>query len=142
MKVLSARVEDRTFYNEHRRVIHVEFDKEYGKFAGRYEKRGVLYRGEEGDAVRFFAYTGPGRGFGGAHFDITLLDGTPVTLIGPWSSRAGAVNKFFPDREPVVEVLYDRNVVAHVRKDALVRVGIQLEPIDRWGDSEVYWEPI
>lgn len=45
----------------------------------------------------------PGHGYGGDAFNLTMLDGSTVKLIGPWSSRAGAVNSQFPER-PVMDV--------------------------------------
>ena len=58
----------------------------------RYEKRGGLYFAHLDGYVSFFYYDKPGDGYAGRVFDITLLDGTQVSLKGPWSSRAGCVN--------------------------------------------------
>jgi hypothetical protein len=57
-----------------------------------YENRGDLYYGESEGLVSFFAYAGPGDGYGGAKFPIKMKDGSKKTLIGPWSSRAGCMN--------------------------------------------------
>lgn len=58
----------------------------------RYVKRGVLYYGELSGAVQFKSYSGPGEGYGGCRWPITLLDGTVVEMIGPWSASCYAVN--------------------------------------------------
>ncbi|HRR49605.1 MAG TPA: hypothetical protein P5293_06605 [Bacteroidales bacterium] len=58
-----------------------------------YEKKDGLYFAEKDGYVSFFVYTKPGEGFGGRVFPITLTDGTKVDLKGPWSSRAGVMNK-------------------------------------------------
>ena len=63
----------------------------------RYSKKGNLYYGFRGDHfVSYFSYSSPGKGYGGATWDITMLDGTKEEVIGPWSSRASAVNTQFP----------------------------------------------
>ena len=49
--------------------------------------------------VKFLFHSGdPERqqGFGGSHFNLEMKDGSVKTLIGPWSSRAGAMNRVFP----------------------------------------------
>ncbi len=65
----------------------------------RYEKIHHSYYAHLDGYVRFFSWNGePGEGFGGRHFPITLVDGTEVTLKGPWSSRAGWMNRIFRPR--------------------------------------------
>jgi hypothetical protein len=59
----------------------------------RYEKKGPLYFAEKDGYVSFFAYSQPGDGYGGRVFPIVLTDGTKMDLKGPWSSRAGAMNR-------------------------------------------------
>lgn len=44
--------------------------------------------------VSFYAYPGPGNGFGGAHIKVNTVSGEE-TLIGPWSSRCGVMNHAF-----------------------------------------------
>ena len=53
---------------------------------------GYLYYAEQDGYVRFYAYAQPGKGLGGSRYTLNIDDGTTETLIGPWSSRAGAVN--------------------------------------------------
>ena len=71
-------------------------------------RQGLWYAAKDG-VVHFFSYEPPtdGRpmtewpshgGFGGSHFDLTMEDGSVVTLKGPWSSRASAMHFVgFPD---------------------------------------------
>lgn len=56
---------------------------------------GGMYFAENDGYCQFFSHHGKGNagGFGGAKFDITMIDGTPKTLLGPWSSNAGEVNE-------------------------------------------------
>lgn len=55
------------------------------------EKNGIYYAEKDG-YVSFLYYDKPGNGYGGQHFDLHMQSGETKTLIGPWSSRAGAVN--------------------------------------------------
>ena len=69
-----------------------------------YTERGGIYRADHGAYVSFFYWSGePGSGFDGRHFELLMADGSVVTLKGPWSSRAGAVNDVFPE-DMVVDV--------------------------------------
>lgn len=56
---------------------------------------GGQYFAENDGYCRFFSHHGVNNngGFGGARFDITMIDGTPKTLHGPWSSNAGEMNE-------------------------------------------------
>lgn len=60
-----------------------------------FEKKGGSYYAENEGYVEFFHYNGPDRGFGGHHFHLTMKNGKEEILIGPWSSRAGAMNSKF-----------------------------------------------
>jgi hypothetical protein len=62
----------------------------------RYQQQGPRYWAEQDGYVSFFHYDGPGKGYGGRAFDLTLKDGSNVTLKGPWSSRTGEMNQYFP----------------------------------------------
>lgn len=53
-----------------------------------------IYYAELDGAVDFFYYSSPGEGYGGRHFKLNMVDGSIKTLKGPWSSRAGAMNRF------------------------------------------------
>lgn len=52
--------------------------------------------------VSFFSYVGPSDGFYGRGFELTMIDGSKKVLVGPWSSRAGAVNQLAPPKLPPV----------------------------------------
>lgn len=58
----------------------------------RYQERNGIFYSELEGYVSFFYYRSAGEGYGGRKFLITMTDGTKKELIGPWSSRAGAVN--------------------------------------------------
>jgi hypothetical protein len=56
---------------------------------------GGLYFAENDGYCRFFSHHGKGNagGYSGAKFDITMIDGSPKMLHGPWSSNAGEMNE-------------------------------------------------
>ncbi len=56
---------------------------------------GGMYFAEDDGFCQFFSHHGSGNngGFGGAKYDITMIDGSPKTLLGPWSSNAGEMNE-------------------------------------------------
>lgn len=85
----------------------------------KFEKRGNLYRAQSGIWISFFAYKAPGDGYGGAAFDIELVDGTKETLIGPWSSNADSIFKAFPDRDEPVNVILPRCISGHISRNAI-----------------------
>lgn len=62
----------------------------------RYERRDSYYLAEKDGCVSFFSYSGPGSGYGGRGFEITLKDESKITLVGPWSGRATYANLLFP----------------------------------------------
>lgn len=70
----------------------------------RFEHEDGLWVAIENGYVEFFAWSGDGNdgGYSGRCFEITTVDGEEVTLKGPWSSRAGCVNK--RSFGPVVDV--------------------------------------
>lgn len=87
-------------------VIQVMFDSEPDLAALRYEERNGLYLAtEDGGFADFMAWNGPGneRGYGGRKFLIYMKDGSPRTLLGPWSSNSFSINNAFPETQ-VVEV--------------------------------------
>lgn len=63
---------------------------------------GHIYYAEQDGYVNFHFYARPGRGCGGAIYTLTMTDGTQEKLLGPWSSRAGAVNTL--GLGPVIDV--------------------------------------
>jgi hypothetical protein len=74
-----------------------------------YQKDGPLYFAEHANGeVRFFYYDGPGSGFGGHDFEITVTDGDMLAkevLRGPYASRPGVfMQAGFTDCNEVVFV--------------------------------------
>lgn len=57
-----------------------------------YERKGPLYFAEKDGYVQFYYYSAPGNGFGGHTFRINVKNEGMVDLIGPWASRASAMN--------------------------------------------------
>lgn len=62
----------------------------------RYKCINRIYYAEKAGYVSFYYYNSPGEGFGGSHFHITMDDESEMILKGPWSSRSGCANKYFP----------------------------------------------
>lgn len=59
----------------------------------RFTQKGELYFSDLGGVCSFFSWDGrPDRGYGGATFTITMVDGGTKDLIGPWSSSPSAMN--------------------------------------------------
>lgn len=57
----------------------------------------TLYYAECDEIVRFYAHSPRNeRGYGGRVFKLIMEDGTTKEIKGPWSSRAGAMNRYFP----------------------------------------------
>lgn len=61
----------------------------------RYSREGGIWYAELDGYVSFYSWQGPGNegGFGGREFKIKTTSGRGITLKGPWSSRAGDVNR-------------------------------------------------
>ncbi len=55
----------------------------------RYEQRGASYFAQhESGVCSFFYYAAPSKdGYGGSSFDLTMIDGSKRTLVGPWSGN-------------------------------------------------------
>lgn len=70
----------------------------------RFQHDDGLWFAESDGYAEYFSWSGNGNdgGYSGRCFEITTVDGEQVTLKGPWSSRAGAVNK--AGFGPVVDV--------------------------------------
>jgi len=86
-------------------------------------RQGPIYYAERQGWCMFFSYSKPGNGYGGSHIPIKMADGTDKTLIGPWSSRAGVINKL--GLGPCAQVLVD-NFVTHM---TVRRLNTLLAPI-------------
>ena len=70
-------------------------------------------------------------GYGGVHVPIQMKDGRKVTLKGPWSSRAGAMNLFLQNqgRDRVVDGASGRGQKAPAVEEWLTGAGIGY----KWG---------
>ena len=136
MRVIAAHI------NRHGRIaVTLEGNARTPFIETDWEERGGYYRAQYGDLIQYFAYDGPGRGFGGAKFDIVMSDGEKRTLIGPWSSSSGVINHVFCDREPVTECVNAHSpVVTCVNALRLIELSIPLTPWHRFNDEGVYWE--
>jgi len=151
MKVLAASVEwSDQFANDP--MLELLVDKIPTTSEMRFENKESMWVAYNDGYVEFYSHTGRDenqRGFGGAVYDITLVDGTKKSLRGPWSSRAGVVNAIFPDR-PVVDVMitddpevfgrgytfYSGHVTLDVAKQAAKLARVKLVKKD---DGEVTW---
>ena len=91
MKLLDAKI---NWYEEsdNSPTFELLIDKFPDRNLLRYQEKNGIYYAELEGFVSFFSYSGPDKGFGGRKFPITMMDGSKKELIGPWSSRAGAVN--------------------------------------------------
>lgn len=59
----------------------------------RFEQRQDCYYSEVDGVCSFFSWDGrPDRGYGGATFTLTMLDGSTKDLVGPWSSSSQVMN--------------------------------------------------
>ena len=128
--------------------LHIWVD-EWPKLSSefRFDREGTLYFAELHGVVKFFSYNGPGRGFAGRVFPITMRDGSAIRLEGPFSSRAGVMNRqgFTPCLEVAVHSVHTRYGGCHmtVRKarQVLHKWGFahwDLLPVIKFG-SEPYW---
>lgn len=68
-----------------------------------FTQHNTMYVADTNGYVRYYYYQAPGDGFGGGCIDLKMSDGTTKTLIGPWSSRAGVVNRI--GCGPVMDVI-------------------------------------
>jgi hypothetical protein len=109
MKLLKAEVDWMQGWANSPRLI-VEVDKTPVHL--RYRKKEVggetVYFAENEGFVAYFSHDPKNeRGYGGREFDITLEDGSDVTIKGPWSSRCGVMNSL--GFTPSVEVILVEN---------------------------------
>lgn len=103
MKILDAQVDWREDVgNDPRLEVLVDEIPERSEL--RFEHEDGLWVAIEDGYAEYFAWSGDGNdgGFSGRSFEITTIDGEQVTLRGPWSSRAGCLNK--RSFGPVVDV--------------------------------------
>ena len=91
MNIISARVNWHSEY-DNSPTFEILVDKFPDRKDFRYKEKNGIYYAELEGLVSFFYYRSPGNGYGGQKFSIVMEDGTKKDLIGPWSSRSGAVN--------------------------------------------------
>lgn len=150
MKLLKAEFKPYT-YNGGGYDILCTFEGDYKKnseeyFSAPFEERMGIYRADVGDVVRYFSWTGPGDGYGGRVFDITMINGEKKSLKGPWSSRAGVVNRLFGEMDHIIEcidVSDGHRTTIDVKIPALCRV----RPDVLWrvredSRSDFVWQPV
>jgi hypothetical protein len=103
MKLLDAQVDWREDVDNDPR-LEVLVDEIPDRSELRFEHEDGLWVAIDNGYVEYFAWSGDGNdgGYSGRSFEITTVDGEQVTLKGPWSSRAGCVNK--RSFGPVVDV--------------------------------------
>lgn len=155
MKILNARVDwMEGFANDPRLEVLVDELPEWGDM--RFRERSGLYYAELEGFVNFMYYGGNGEntgGYGGRHFDLKMTNGMTETLRGPWSSRAGCVNRAgFPhcievsitDEPDVWERGYTFMAGALTVEKAHECLeyldGVYLRKEERW-DGEIYYVP-
>lgn len=102
-----------------------------------------ILRGEDGDVGHMACLNDNHNGFGGCTQTYKLKQGGYIIWKGAWSSRAGVINQLWPNEEPLVECVDTSrlNIVTHVRKDVLERLGIKLKREIPW-DGEIYYRPV
>lgn len=91
MRVIKAKVRWNVRYTNHPEFMILAADwPANDEF--KYVERESVYYAENHGAVDMFSYGGPGDGYGGRVFPITMVDGQKRELKGPFSCRAGWVN--------------------------------------------------
>ena len=146
MKLIKAEVEwYEGFANKPRLVLIV--DKMPDSMEIEYEVKDNLYWGEKNGIVSFFSHSPENqRGYGGREFDLKMKDGSFVTIKGPWSSRAGAMNNYFPHSVDVTvketegefpRLSFATAVTVELARQAAELAGVRLIK-ESWHDDIVY----
>lgn len=96
MQILEARVNWMKDYGNYP-VLECLVDKIPKREELRYTQTAGKYWAEKDGYVSFF-YHNPGdeTGFGGQVFTLNMFDGSVRNIKGPWSSRCGVMNRYFP----------------------------------------------
>jgi hypothetical protein len=87
-------------------------------------------------------------GYGGAIFELNMLDGSSKKIRGPWSSRSGVMNNYFPHSTEVQikEESTGYNLSGHISIELAERVanmaGVKLVKEYRRGDIIYSVEPL
>lgn len=140
--------------NDPRLILYVDEipDTSDLKFEGS-EEQGLWYAEHESGYVQFFAWDGGQQdGYNGRHYDIETVDGEEVTLKGPWSSRAGVMNKY--GFGPCLEALYRTHPdqlggrsgaitleAAEEAIDQYIEEDVELERVEKFSGNEPYYIP-
>lgn len=74
----------------------------------RYTEKDNLYLAVKDGFARYYYYKELGDGFYGRKIPITMADGTEKILEGPWSSRAGHVNRTHDQQVVDVAIQYNK----------------------------------
>lgn len=121
MKILAARVEWMKGWNNGPN-LELLVDRIPQRSEHRYTKIPIRDRGDamyvsELDAAVsfFFSDVADHHGYGGSSFDLTMVDSTVETIIGPWSSRAGSVNSMIDVEHHVLDVSMTESAVTFER---------------------------
>lgn len=74
-----------------------------------------IYCGIKDGYASYYVWSGEGNdgGYSGRCYDITMRDGTEITLKGPWSSRAGCVNQRSFGQVVDVRITTDPSALEH-----------------------------
>jgi hypothetical protein len=157
MRVKNARIDWREDVGNDPR-LEVLVDELPDRSELRFQHEDGLWVAIEDGFVEYFAWSGDGNdgGYSGRCFEITTADGEQVTLKGPWSSRAGCVNK--RSFGPVVDVSLTSDPEAfergHTFKSGTLTLSAAKQAIDladsdahferveKFDSNEPYWIPV
>lgn len=157
MKILDAQVDWREDVGNDPR-LEVLVDKIPDRSDLRFEHEDGIWCAIDNGYVEYFAWSGEGNdgGYSGRCFEITTVEGEQVTLRGPWSSRAGCVNK--RSFGPVVDVRLTDNpetlergytfksgtlsLLATKQAIDLTDEVAHLERVIKFDSDEPYWVPV
>jgi len=157
MRILDAQVDWREDVGNDPR-LEVLVDETPDRSDLRFEQEDGIWCAINNGYVEYFAWSGDGNdgGYSGRCFDITTVEGESVTLRGPWSSRAGCVNK--RRFGPVVDVrlatdpeVLERGytfksgtLTLSAAKQAidLAADNAHLEQVIKFDSDEPYWVPV
>jgi hypothetical protein len=96
---------------------------------------GIWYHIQKNGLVRYFAHSGRDvneGGFGGAVFNF-LYNGKPHRVVGPWSSRASALNTRLPEEEQVADIKLINTSKYPTHCGILIS-----ELVTRWNSEDAY----
>ena len=157
MKILDAQIDWREDVGNDP-SLEVLVDETPDRCVLQFEQEDSLWVAIDNGYVEYFAWSGEGNdgGYSGRSFEITTVDGEQITLEGPWSSRAGCVNK--RRFGPVVDVrlatdpgVLERGytfqtgtLTLSAAKQAidLVDEDAHLEQVVKFDSDEPYWIPV